>query len=443
MGLDRGDVRTVAGQKRIYFRLNPSINQPTAGTSSDRTGRLGVHWIQTTQTMKTNLHRWEIVQKTLAHLRRVGGVPFLGLLLVACRPAVGEASSPQQDRTFSYTNDLRPDVPWSIHVFKFDRSDPSFCLETTLGGGDIMGKAAIADQVKNLSPQMGRPVAAVNGDFWYTQDAYPGDPMGLQIHRGELISGPAGRLCFWINAAGKPQTTNVQSQFKAVWATGASVNFGLNELRKENEVVLYTHRVGALTRTPNGVEIILERNGTNDWLPLAAGRNLSARVREIRRAGNSRTSADTLVLSFSPGAVARMPKTEVGAEIQLAITTSPSLAGAPMGIGASPTLVRHGKAMTWSGNQPRHPRTAIGWNDRSFFLVEVDGRQRNVSIGMTFPEIADYMLKLGCTHAVNLDGGASATMWVMGTVVNRPSAGFDRLAANALVVLQKESKPLD
>jgi hypothetical protein len=221
------------------------------------------------------------------------------------------------------------------------------------------------------------------------------------------------------------------------------LDFGLNEQRKENQVVLYTQRVGATTQTGDGVELILERHGANAWLPLAAGRNLSARVREIRRAGNTPTSAETLVLSFSPGAAARMPKTEIGAEIQLSLATSPSLAGAPMGIGASPTLVRQGKAMTWSGSQPRHPRTAIGWNDQSFFLVEVDGRQRNFSIGMTFPEIADYMRKLGCTHAVNLDGGASATMWVMGTVVNNPSAGFDRLAANALVVLQKDSKPLD
>jgi hypothetical protein len=185
------------------------------------------------------------------------------------------------------------------------------------------------------------------------------------------------------------------------------------------------------------VELILERNGTNDWLPLPAGRTLSARVREVRRVGNSPTSAETLVLSFSLGAAAHLPKTEVGTEIQLSLATSPSLAGAPMGLGASPTLVRNGKAMSWSGSQPRHPRTALGWNDKSFFLLEVDGRQRNFSIGMTFPEIADYMLKLGCTHAVNLDGGASATMWVMGAVVNRPSAGFDRLAANALVVLQK------
>ncbi len=414
-----------------------------AGRTSDCPGRIGAHRFQNTLTMKTKLHRREIVQSLLAQLRRVGEAPLLGLLLVACRPAVGEASSPQQDRKFSYTNDLRADVPWSIHVFKFDRNDSSFCLETTMGGGDLMGKAAIADQVKKLPLEAGRPVAAVNGDFWYTQQEYQGDPMGLQIRSGELISSPAGRLCFWMDSSGKPQSTNVQASFKAAWPDGASFDFGLNELRKENQVVLYTQRVGPTTQTPNGVEIILERHGTNIWLPLAAGRNVSARVREVRRAGNSPTSADTLVLSFSPAAAARMPKTQIGTEIQLATTTSPSLAGATMGIGASPTLVRHGKAMTWSGSQPRHPRTAIGWSDRCFFLVEVDGRQRNFSIGMTFPEIADYMLKLGCTHAVNLDGGASATMWVMGSVVNNPSAGYDRLAANALVVLQKDTKPVD
>jgi hypothetical protein len=393
--------------------------------------------------MKTKLPRWKNARRTFAQLWRTGGVPFLGLLLLACGPAIGEGSSPQQERTFSYTNDVRPDVPWSVHVFRFDRGDPSLSLETTLGGGETLGRAAIADQVKKLTPEAGRPVAAVNGDFWYTQQEYQGDPMGLQIRAGELISAPAGRLCFWIDATGKPQSTNVQSLFKATWPGGASLDFGLNELRKDHQVVLYTQRVGTTTQTAGGVELVLERNGTNTWLPLAAGKTHSARVREIRRAGNSPITADTLVLSLSPGAAAHMPKTEVGTEIQLTTATSPSLAGAPVGIGASPTLVRNGKVMTWSGSQPRHPRTALGWNDREFFLVEVDGRQRNFSIGMTFPEIADYMQKLGCTHAVNLDGGASATMWVMGAVVNRPSAGFDRLAANALVVLQKDNKPRD
>jgi len=87
----------------------------------------------------------------------------------------------------------------------------------------------------------------------------------------------------------------------------------------------------------------------------------------------------------------------------------------------------------------RHPRTAIGWNDKQIYLVQVDGRQAGVSAGMTYDEMAAYMVKLGCTEALNLDGGGSSTMWVLGQVVNNPSKGFERGMANALVLVRKDS----
>jgi exopolysaccharide biosynthesis protein len=59
---------------------------------------------------------------------------------------------------------------------------------------------------------------------------------------------------------------------------------------------------------------------------------------------------------------------------------------------------------------------------------------------MTFPELANYMANLGCDEAINLDGGGSATLWVFGNVLNNPSEGKERPAANALVVLRKEQK---
>ena len=55
---------------------------------------------------------------------------------------------------------------------------------------------------------------------------------------------------------------------------------------------------------------------------------------------------------------------------------------------------------------------------------------------MTFPELADYMVKLGCQEAMALDGGGSATCWAFGNVMNSPSQGRERPAANGLVVLQ-------
>ena len=66
-------------------------------------------------------------------------------------------------------------------------------------------------------------------------------------------------------------------------------------------------------------------------------------------------------------------------------------------------------------------------------MVIVDGRQRSLSIGMTFTELAEYMIKkLGCQEAINLDGGGSATMWVLGNVMNSPSQGRERPAGEIL-----------
>ncbi|MCX6990044.1 MAG: phosphodiester glycosidase family protein [Chlamydiae bacterium] len=40
--------------------------------------------------------------------------------------------------------------------------------------------------------------------------------------------------------------------------------------------------------------------------------------------------------------------------------------------------------------------------------------------GMTIKELAYLMLDLGCTEALNLDGGGSSTMLVEGSVMNEP-----------------------
>jgi exopolysaccharide biosynthesis protein len=87
------------------------------------------------------------------------------------------------------------------------------------------------------------------------------------------------------------------------------------------------------------------------------------------------------------------------------------------------------------------PRTALGWNKKYFFLVEVDGRQLDVSLGMTFTQLAKYMLDLGCEQAMNLDGGGSATLWAFGAVKNSPSEGQERPAPNALVVVKPNANP--
>ncbi len=97
------------------------------------------------------------------------------------------------------------------------------------------------------------------------------------------------------------------------------------------------------------------------------------------------------------------------------------------------------EAYEFSSMVERHPRTAVGWNADRFFLIEVDGRQKHLSVGMTLDELTTYLLELGCTDAMNLDGGGSATLWYGGEVKNSPCDRAEREIANGLAVLKRRA----
>jgi exopolysaccharide biosynthesis protein len=72
------------------------------------------------------------------------------------------------------------------------------------------------------------------------------------------------------------------------------------------------------------------------------------------------------------------------------------------------------------------PRTAIArLKDDRVLLLVVDGRSA-ASRGVALTELADILLSLGATDAINLDGGGSSTMIVNGVVANVPSDGVQR-----------------
>jgi len=350
-------------------------------------------------------------------------------------PAANGVARPP--RGFSYRNEQVPDIPWSVHVVTVDRGHPGIELHTTFGDGRRFGMVLLSEQVKALSPALGLPVAAVNGDFYEERRRYEGRPRDLQIRAGELVTGPKGNTCFWVDPDGNPHMTNIQSRFRVVWPDQTETPLGLNEERAADAAVLYTAVVGASTRTSGGREFLLERGDDGCWLPLRAGRVYAAKVGAVLDGGDSPLDPRSAVLSIGPRLVARLPAIEPGTVVQVITETMPDLKGVQTAIGGGPALVRGGAAMKWSGLQFRHPRTAVGWNHDSVFLVQVDGRQNDLSVGMSFPELAGYMRKLGCDEAMNLDGGGSATCWVLGNVMNNPSEGRERPAANALVVVEK------
>ena len=69
----------------------------------------------------------------------------------------------------------------------------------------------------------------------------------------------------------------------------------------------------------------------------------------------------------------------------------------------------------------RAPRTAVAMRaDGAMLLLVVDGRSKE-SAGVTLDELADMLVDLGATQALNLDGGGSSAMVVGGVLANQPS----------------------
>lgn len=83
------------------------------------------------------------------------------------------------------------------------------------------------------------------------------------------------------------------------------------------------------------------------------------------------------------------------------------------------------------------PRTAVGIKaDGNIIFYTLDGRQTGHSYGAQLKTLAERMIELGCTDAINLDGGGSTTISAFfpgkdaSMVVNSPSDGYLRSVAN-------------
>ncbi len=76
----------------------------------------------------------------------------------------------------------------------------------------------------------------------------------------------------------------------------------------------------------------------------------------------------------------------------------------------------------------RHPRAALGISARDVIAVACDGRRSGVDAGLTMTELAEVMVELGATSAINLDGGGSTTLVHRGHLLNRPYSSQDQPA---------------
>ncbi len=104
-------------------------------------------------------------------------------------------------------------------------------------------------------------------------------------------------------------------------------------------------------------------------------------------------------------------------------------------------ILKDGKNQSSPSHTGPAPRSVVGIKpDGKVVIMVNDGRQSPYSSGMSMYELAEVMLDLGCTYAVNCDGGGTTT-WVSQRpgealkINNSPSDGAERSTTSGILFI--------
>ena len=365
-------------------------------------------------------------------------LPALGRLVEQERRTVGEGL------VYGHlaTPEGAPGAPVSAHVLWVDLEVVE--VRHVLALDQVLGQETPTSMARRLGA-----VAAINGGFSISNDPWNvvhGDPNGFLVLDGRVISDPvepraSAGICR--DAVGKQRfrTLRPRTEWHVLGEGGRIRVDGVNRGREPGDLVVYTPDWGRSTITgPDGVEV----------------RVVADTVRDVRGGGSSPIPEDGFVLSASGAARARLDGVQAGTSMRLNVRTLDldREGGAPLDLtgcsfsSAGPVIVRDGAVVRQYGLEGfrdeftfgRHPRTALGTTSHDTLVVAVvDGRQEELSAGMTLPELGEFMAELGVRLGYNLDGGGSSAMVVEDQIMNSPSDGRERRRSDGILFLTRRA----
>jgi hypothetical protein len=322
-----------------------------------------------------------------------------------------------------------PEGPWEVRVLRLDRAAPRLSLDMALGMGKLRGVETLSNIIERETASGAPVVAAINADFFVmapSPDA--GLVSGMTLRRDELVTAPRGKPAFIQMGNGGLKIGAFEQAATLTTPAGVFPLAGLNQPQVKDGLCAYTAAFG----WPVTDCVVLKV----DDLPLGVQGSWPGRVAELVTGEAAREAGEGEVLARGDGkAKASLAALKPGDQVRLEFRTPGLEDGVSMAAGGNFILLQGGQIpFAPKPTDPRHPRTMIGYNDREIIIATVDGRQPGWSVGMTYYEQAQLMQRLGCTEALNLDGGGSTTCWVDGRVVNKPSGGMERRIANAILI---------
>ena len=341
---------------------------------------------------------------------------------------------------------LRVEGAYNLNVFYTvtDLSHPNVEMRVApANNNSLAGGAAVSKMAQNNTTDEVQYFAGVNADFFgYSK------PIGSTVINKEIwYANNTGWTGWGIDADKKTLLGNSSFSGTVTSSAGTSHNLtSINNARAENNLVIYTTKYGSTSGTNDyGYEaIITPVEGT---LRFGTMEMTVAEAPHVK--GSTTIPAGSYVLSGHGTAAAFVASLTQGEKIT--INTQMKLGDNTI----VPTQLAGGQPMILSGGvvlntesaldhlTALNPRTAIGYDatGTKLTLLVVDGRS-TASQGCVSKVLADIMREVGCSEAMNFDGGGSSALYtkVLG-VRNDPSDGKERNVTNGVFAVS--NAPVD
>lgn len=332
-----------------------------------------------------------------------------------------------------------------------DLDAPNVEVRTISGKNNLRDRVTVPEMVKTYGDDSHVYFAGVNSDLFSNTG-----PIGTTIVQGEIYK-ISKESTEW-HAAALDASNNCLYFGTPAIAFGAKLNGVMeyapslvNVPRATGECIIYTPRWGKSTGTEAGaagIEIVLRP--TNGVINSYGSTECVVEAAPEINKGNCTIPEGCIVLSSNKKDhirdLALMKKGDKYTISQVSFNVTGRAYGVtfPMGkvdemSGGEPVLIENGVKQTAYSTMPnydvRRPRTAIGTDDsrKRMYLLVVDGDAFNkgISDGIDAQDLIDMLAAIGCTNALNFDGGGSSTMYTDAFgVLNRPSDGNLRKVLN-------------
>jgi hypothetical protein len=317
-------------------------------------------------------------------------------------------------------------------------TNPYVEMRVTKASNQLTGVATLSSMAKANTTANERYFIGVNADFFSHRQ-----PVGSTVvDRHVYYAINSGWTNWYMTADKTPAIENLTFTATATSPSGATHAIaGINISHSENSLVIYNKYIGASTHIADAtcaeVKIIPL---TDNELPFTGRIQFKVSGPATATGYMAPDDNNACILSGNGTAANFVNSLNNGDIVTIDLDTQLSVASTDITqmAGGQPMLLKDGIALNTQSAldhlPARHPRTAIGYNaDRTaLVLLVVDGRS-HISEGVVSQTLADMMREVGCTDAMNFDGGGSSELYNIDLgVINQPSDRHERAVTNAV-----------